>query len=292
MNTIISVIIPVYNAEPFLERCLISILNQDFDKEYEIIAVDDGSADNSLKILESFSKKQDKLRVISQENSGTSAARNLGLQNARGEYIAFIDSDDFVEENFLSALYNAAERSDADIAVCGYKNVNGADTLRMGCVFKHRSGVFSPEKMLKSLLFDIFTRSFSCNKLFRRSLFTENKIEYPAGMCFEDVAVMPQLFYYAKKVAVIRGNLYNYVHHKGSITGSLSEKSINDYVAAYGKIREFLENKGVFHAYRGAYRFLGVKIAFYAVPTLMACSLRDHNFNLHKSVKNALNSLL
>lgn len=292
MNPKISVIIPVYNAEPFLERCLISILNQDFDEEYEVIAVNDGSIDKSLEILENFSENHDKLRVISQKNAGVSAARNKGISSARGEYIAFIDSDDFVEKNFLSALYNAAKRSNADIAMCGYKNVNAANTLRIGCVFKHRAGVFSSEKMLKSLLFDIFTRSYVWNKLYRRALFTENKVKFPTGVHFEDVIIMPQLFYYAKKVAVIRGNLYNYVQRKGSITGTLSAKSINDYVAAFGKIREFLQKQGVFYAYKGACRFLGVKIAFTVVPMLAGCSRRDPDLNLRQSIEYSLKRLL
>ena len=117
----ISVIVPVYNAEEFIERCLCSLLGQDFTKSYEIVVINDGSSDGSLGIIERIAKEHKNIiRVFSQPNGGISAARNAGLSHVRGKYVLFTDSDDFVERRYLSALYDAAERSGADITCCNY----------------------------------------------------------------------------------------------------------------------------------------------------------------------------
>ena len=138
----ISVIVPAYNAEEYIERCLKSLLGQDFSKSYEIIVINDGSTDDTLGIVEETAKDHENVRVFSQENGGISAARNTGLAKVRGKYVLFTDSDDFVERRYLSALYEAAERSGADITCCNYRNINADNTVGIGCIFRHRPGVF------------------------------------------------------------------------------------------------------------------------------------------------------
>ena len=116
----ISLIIPVYNVQEYIEKALQSVVNQTF-KDFEVIIVNDGSKDQSVEIVKKFIRKYDNFRLINQENQGLSGARNTGLKEAKGEYIAFIDSDDFIENNFLEELYNLAVDNDADISYCNCK---------------------------------------------------------------------------------------------------------------------------------------------------------------------------
>lgn len=287
----ISVIVPVYNSEKFLPRCLESIFDQTTEEKYEVIAVNDGSTDNSLEILKGYAENFKNLRILTRKNGGVSSARNAGIAHAKGEYIAFVDSDDFVERDYLEKLYSAAEQSSADIAICNYKNTNSENSLSIGCIFRHRSGVFDSGKMLRSLLCDVTVRSYLWNKLYKRELFTENGIEFPLGVHFEDFTIMPKLFYYSRKIVQVPDKLYNYVQRKGSITGSLSSKSIMDYVSAYGNIREFLDEKCALDEYRAYFVFLGIKIACTVVLMLIGCSRRERGLELFKAIEKALSEL-
>lgn len=120
----VSVIVPVYNVEKYVEKCLMSLLAQDCNCSYEIIVVDDGSGDGSSAIVDRMAEGSDIIRIFRQPNSGVSAARNNGLLYARGKYVIFVDSDDHVEPNYISALYQAAEDNGAQIACCNYRRVN------------------------------------------------------------------------------------------------------------------------------------------------------------------------
>ena len=118
-NPVISIIVPVYNVEKYLDRCIQSILVQSF-KKFELVLINDGSTDNSLKICQKYREEDNRIVLISQPNKGLSAARNTGLENIHGEYVCFIDSDDFVEKNYLRSLYNNLEKNKADISICEY----------------------------------------------------------------------------------------------------------------------------------------------------------------------------
>lgn len=119
----ISIIVPVYNVEKYLDRCVQSILIQSF-KRFELILVNDGSTDNSFEICQKYRKKDSRVILISQENKGLSAARNTGLNNAHGDYICFIDSDDFIEKDYLKLLLNNLKSNNADISICEYFSSN------------------------------------------------------------------------------------------------------------------------------------------------------------------------
>ncbi len=279
----VSVIVPVYNAAKFVKRCLNSLLEQDFDREYEIIVINDGSTDNSLEIVQEIAARHNNIRVCSQKNGGSSAARNTGLAHAHGKYVMFTDIDDFVSVRYISVMYRAAESSGADIVCCGFRSVNenGAPSGIDG-IFKHRAGVFPSDKMLRSLLMDITVRSFTWDKLYRRSLFTEHNIKFPVGKIYEDLRTMPKLFYYARKIAVVRGVLYNYVHHSGSITGTMTPRKVFKYIDSYGSIRKFLDEKRIYRKYAAAYKLQGVKIGFTVVPMLIGCKCHDKSVKLAK----------
>ena len=120
---LVTVVVPIYNVERYLEKCLTSIILQTY-KNLEVILVNDGSTDNSLNICKEFEKEDSRIRIISQENKGLSVARNVGIENAKGEYIAFVDSDDFISCKFIENLYNESIRNNSDIVCCDFYYVN------------------------------------------------------------------------------------------------------------------------------------------------------------------------
>lgn len=279
----VSVIIPVYNTSGLIKRCLFSLIRQDFDKDYEMIVINDGSTDDSLEVVKKIAARYDFIRVYSQKNSGVSAARNKGLEYARGKYVTFVDSDDFADVHYISMMYRAAESTGADIVCCNFRSVDecGAPSGIDG-ILHHRPGVFAADKMLRALLRDITIRSFLWNKLFRRGLFAEHDIKFPVGKLYEDMRTTPKLFYYAEKIVVIGKTLYNYVHHSGSITGTMTPRKVFRYIDSFGSVRKFLDEKRIFPEYASAYRVQGVKLGFTVVPMLIGCKSRDKSLKLAK----------
>lgn len=267
----VSVIVPVYNTEKFLSRCIMSLVNQDCGIYYEIIAVNDGSTDSSGEILESLAARYDFIRVVTRENGGLSRARNTGLENARGDYVAFVDSDDFVSPQYIGRLYAAAESADADIVCCNYRNTDEGGARGLDNFLYRKSGCIDGKSAFKAALCDITVRSYVWNKLYRRTLFTAHGVEFPPDMCFEDFAVVPRLFYYADRVAFIPDTLYCYIHRRGSITGSIRKKSVEDYLRAFAMLRRFTECEDIFDSHRGEFYFLRKKISVTVFGMLIRC---------------------
>ena len=280
----ISVIVPVYNTEKYLERCLLSLIDQNIDQKYEIIVINDGSTDSSLEIAEEIAECYENVKVYSRGNGGMSAARNTGLEHARGKYIAFVDSDDYVEKSYLSKMYETAESSGADIVCCNFRCVDeDGEPAGIDGILKHRPGVFDSKKMLSSLLLDVTMRSFVWNKLFRRGLFTDYNIKFPVGKYYEDLRTLPRLFRHSKKIAVVGGVLYNYVQRSGSITGNMTVEKVFKYIGAYGSLRKILESENIYREYALEYKLQGIKIGFTVIPMLIADKLKDPDMELFKS---------
>ncbi len=249
----ISVVIPVYNVEKFLGRCLSSLLGQTF-RNFEVIAVNDGSTDDSPEILEHFARKYSFIHVISQPNGGMSRARNTGMRAARGRYLAFIDSDDYVAPTFLEELYHACESSGADIACCYYYYHFIENDFLLEYPFRCK-GVFDQTTAMNKLLHDLQIQSLVWNKLYRRSLFTRYGITFPT-MCFEDMATSYRVFAHADRVAVIDRPLYYYDQHPTSTLATMNAGKINDFIRAVAMIRLSLEKYGMYRKYRKSYQAL------------------------------------
>ena len=211
---IISIIVPVYNAEKYLSRCIDSILRQTF-ADFELILVNDGSSDKSKEICEKYSGSDPRIKLINQKNSGVSAARNTGLDNASGEYIGFVDSDDFIEKNMYEELYNILKKTGADISVCGIKDVFSEET---GNFQKSENKVltFDVKSALECILSGKLLTMYSVNKLYKRELF-EN-LRYPVGKIYEDTVLSVQIFSKCNKIAYSPAILYYYFRNPGSIT--------------------------------------------------------------------------
>ncbi len=250
----ISVIVPVYNVEPFLGKCLSTLIQQTFH-DYEIIAVNDGSLDGSPGILREFERKHPGLvKVIDQKNAGVSAARNHGLSQARGKYVCFVDSDDYVAPTYLEELYRAISDNGADIACCYYYyHFVRSDVLYQYPFRCH--GVFNRDVALNKLLHDTQIQSMPWNKIYKRSLFTDYGITFPT-MTFEDIAITNRLFTHAKKVVVIDRALYYYNQQSSSTLATINADKINDFIRATAMVRVTLENAGVYADYEKSYRAL------------------------------------
>lgn len=215
MSQKISIIIPIYNVEHYLKRCLDSVINQKYD-DLQIILVDDGSTDGSGLICDEYCKKDSRIQVVHKENGGLSDARNVGLNIAFGDYIMFIDSDDYVSKDFCSCSISDANKTGADIVVFGYTNVYEDYTIE-SCILKENEKVYSFEDALLMLQNGTMS-SFAWNKLYKSSLF-KNGIRYPKGKVYEDVGTTYLLFANAKKIFWSSANLYYYQRRNDSITG-------------------------------------------------------------------------
>lgn len=210
----VSVIIPVYNVEPYLRQCIDSVIGQTL-KDIEIILVDDGSTDNSGIICDDYATYDNRIRVIHKQNEGLSAARNDGIEAASAPFVMFVDSDDWVEPQFCEVPYKTAIVNDADLVLFSYKNV-----YRDGRITKAetqtRQGALSESEALH---FNVYCSCYAWMGLYGRKLFDE--VRYPIGMIHEDVGTAHRLIHVANRIYLIHDHLYYYrVLRPGSITAT------------------------------------------------------------------------
>lgn len=212
----ISIIVPVYNTSKYLEKCLNSLINQTYE-DIEIIVVNDGSTDNSLDLAIEIAKRDDRVKVYSKENGGLSSARNFGVSKASGEYIGFVDSDDYVDAKMFEKLYDMIKSSRTKMAICGWYLVEN-EKVRT-CKFKCDRVTLTDEQAIDMLLNHFSFDNFACNKLFHWSLFIN--ITFPIGQVLEDLSTTYKLINEAKVIVVDSEPLYYYVLHSNSITSNL-----------------------------------------------------------------------
>lgn len=210
---VFSIIVPVYNVEKYLNRCLNSILNQSFN-DFELIIVDDGSTDNSLTICKQFSTLYNNVEVIHKNNGGLSSARNVGLTRASGKYIIFIDSDDFISSNMLFDCYNILSHDEnIDILNFGYNKITDKGDLIS--IHSYYNAELTVRDALIELLMDCNINSFAWSNIYKRELFEE--IHFPINTYYEDKYTTYRIYDKAKKIMVIPTLYYNYVVRVGSI---------------------------------------------------------------------------
>ncbi|MGV1001572.1 glycosyltransferase family 2 protein [Empedobacter falsenii] len=234
----ISVIVPVYNTEKYLSKCLNSILNQTL-KEIEVIVVNDGSKDNSQEIIDEFVSKDSRLVSIQKENGGLSDARNAGIDKAKGEFIAFVDSDDYIDLAMLEKMYELAERDESEIVLCDLVKVDEKGT-------EFRDLPQSPQLPEKIVLSDDFTifgemSCFACNKIFKKSLFENHR--FRRGIHFEDIELIPKLVLDSSVISKINEPFYKYFERQDSITKTHTEKGLDMFVAVNEVINYFYQSK-------------------------------------------------
>lgn len=240
---LITVAVAVYNIEKYVGKCIDSIISQKY-RNLEIILVNDGSTDKSGLVCDEYAKKDKRIAVIHQKNGGLSSARNAGIKAAKGEYIAFVDGDDYVDENYISALYDAITEKKADIAIAGHTIIYPNKSIEKK---SSESLLLAPEDALREILYDRNIDISSWGKLYKRELFAN--ISFPDGQLFEDSATTYKLFIAAKQIVVIPESHYSYFIREGSITNAgFSKKKLDllkstkdmadDIVALYPDLKQ------------------------------------------------------
>ena len=219
---LVSVIIPVYNVEKYLRQCLDSVINQTL-KDIEIICVDDGSTDNSLKILQEYKEKDNRITILTQQNQYAGVARNNGLKIATGKYLSFLDSDDFFELNMLEEMYNRAENDQSDVVVCEYTVYdNQTKRLRWDVEIEPRFDKFSvfSFKDMPDLLCGVCNPN-AWTKLFKRDLFINNNLQFDNTICFNDFTCVITALAIADKISLIRKSFIKYrINQKFNLTNT------------------------------------------------------------------------
>ena len=223
-NDLISIIIPVYKVEKYLEKCIESVLKQTYTN-LQIILVDDGSPDNCGKICDEYAKKDSRIEVIHKANGGLSDARNVGISKAKGRYIGFVDSDDYIKEDMYEILLNLIKKYDADVSICNlYDVIDGNE-----CIRNKENGIreYSRLDILKEVLLDKNIQSYAWNKLYEKELFDE--IKYPIRKKYEDIGTTFYVFEKCNKIVVTSEPEYYYLKRSDSLVNNVTESTVLDY---------------------------------------------------------------
>jgi glycosyltransferase involved in cell wall biosynthesis len=299
MNTLISILIPVYNAEKYIKRCLDSVLAQTY-KNIEIVIMDDGSTDTSSSILEKYKQKNKIVRVISHENQGVSGARNRLISESKGEYILFVDSDDFILDCMVEKLYKKAESSGADLSMCKfsyYYEENNKERLKETHFPKEM--VTSSVEAIKLFLSGRITGHL-WNKLIKRSLFIENNLAFSRELIsYEDAPIVLKLLEHAGTITFVDESLYYYLQRSHSLTTKTNIKVIKNHQNMLWSIRESLPAH-ILNLSLIEYEYYKIYQIFHSLKLLSNCDEADQNLvkemkrNLYQEVRqlNLFNAII
>lgn len=243
--TKLSIIVPVYNVEKYLPKCLESLIKQTL-KDIEIICVNDGSIDNSLAILKEFASKDSRIRIIDNQHQGVAKTRNTGIEQSTGEYIGFVDSDDYIDIDFFEKLYNSATKSNSDIAIASILKHKKFFNIYNAKYTKEETAITIQDKIKlcedkKHFFF------YAWNKIYHSGFIKENNIKFSEGQIYEDVMFAIKALYYSNKIISVYGTKYHYIEHENSLTkykDKTGEKE-QDLVKAYSELQEFCNSKNI-----------------------------------------------
>lgn len=276
--SLVSIIVPVYNVEKYLNECIESIVNQSYEN-IEILLINDGSTDFSGKMCDEWAKRDNRINVFHQKNKGISAARNLGIEKSKGEYLIFIDSDDYVDKNYVEYLYQSLVQNKTDMALCGFNYVNedGEYIADSTCTLKNN--IITRNQMFWNLkLENSWYYLMSCNKIYKKSFF--DKVKYPEGKVHEDVAIFHYLVEQTEKISIIQTPLYYYRKRLNSITNTKKDikRSVDIFDIEVERYRFFLK-KG-----ETELSFYFLKRAYSEVLQVM----KNFSFNENKEIINKI----
>ncbi len=253
----VSVIVPVYNTEKYLRKCLDSLVNQTL-KEVEIIVIDDKSTDNSRAIINEYEKKHANIKVIhNKTNQGIGYNRNLGIKKASGEFISFIDSDDYLDLDNLEKMYLFAKKEKLDMVVCNLKKVNDQES----CIGYEKIDDFSFGSLKDNPNLLLAINMGPANKLFSKNLFKDENVRFSEVYKYEDLAVIPKLIASAKKIGKINDTYYNYVIHDNSQTTTMNDK-VFDVLKVLDIVNNYLENLKYYDDIKEWAEFLNMRTIF------------------------------
>lgn len=251
----VSVVVPVYNTEKYLERCLDSLLNQTL-QDIEIIVIDDGSQDNCPHILDEYQKRHlNRMKVIHKTNGGQATARNLAFQYCIGEYIGFVDSDDFVKPDMFEKMYSEACKKNADYVACGYTDFYLENDKE---VILKRYTASRPAKETKDLFIGALAPPWL--HIYKRELIVDNNIRFPEGVIYEDTALYLNLIPYIKRIAIVEEALYVRLRRVNSTMTTFTREKVDDIFSVFRYSLEFYRNNGFEEAYKSELEYFCVRV--------------------------------
>ena len=271
-----SVIIPVYNVEKFIGKCLDSVFKQTYS-DYEIVAVNDGSTDSSLKILKNYQIDNPKLKIISQKNKGLGGARNTGISNANGEFLILLDSDDYIASNMLETLDYYLSKYKLDILVfdCTQVDLEG-NVLKYSTIDQYSDHYTDlTKKQFLSL------EPTACTKVYRKTLYTEHFIKFPEKLWYEDLATVFKLIPYTKRIGYLKEALYYYVQQSESITHSSNTYRMLDIIIAINSNVKYFKKIGLWEEFYAELEWNAILHGlYYSSLRLFSCGYKRKEINI------------
>lgn len=238
----VSIIVPVYNVEKYLKKCLESIINQTL-KEIEIICINDGSRDKSLEILKKYANKDSRIKIINKDNEGQSVARNIGIKEAKGEFLGFVDSDDWIDLDYFEKLYNTAKKYQADIACAGFKRCNFFNkSIRKS--YKSENVLTEINQKVKAD--NLPEHNYIWNKIYKTDVWKNFNFTFEKGRYYEDVALVIKFLYFFEKLVTVPNTYYYYRRNNSSTVAKKNKKFKNDAAWANSESRNFAKEHGIY----------------------------------------------
>jgi len=248
-----SIIVPIYNVEDYLDKCLTSLVNQS-EQEIEILCINDGSTDNSLEVIKKFEALDSRVKGFTKENGGLSDARNYGLKLVKSDYVMFIDSDDFCELDMVELCLKHMKQNDADMCVFNVNNYFQETDTYTTTKLPFQEGVKYQLKENKDML--AYCNNAAWNKMYKVSLFTDHQVEYPFGYRHQDLGTTPILLHYAKSVVFIDKPLYNYLADRTNNLTTTYDKKIYHIIDMVEHVVTFYKENDLFDEYQDELKYL------------------------------------
>lgn len=276
----VSVIVPVYNVELYLEKCLDSLVNQTIDN-IEIIVVNDGSTDNSQNIINEYSEKYpQKIRGYIKKNGGLSDARNFGINKATGQYIGFVDSDDYVEKDMFEKMYNKAITKNFDVVVCDVNCKTDSDEQHISSLVEKD---LTDSADIKKQMINIYPVAW--NKIYKKNLFN-NGVKFKTKIWYEDVDFLYKLFPYITSIGVVKEPLINYIQRTGTISKTF-DKRLYNYIDNWNGIIEFYKSNKFYDKYFEELEYCYVRYLFATfIKGVVHFSKKEYNLAVKTAQKN------
>lgn len=279
----ISIIIPIYNVEDYIQECLDSILNQTY-KNLQIIIVDDGSTDNSLKIVETYKSKFNNIIILSQKNKGVSEARNLAFKYIQGEYVMYIDSDDFLQKNMMEILFDEAKKHDADITICEYYVYYDKDTNKNFIQrYNVNFGVPYDKFYIMNMMLNFKLQGQLWHKLFKTKLLKTNNFQFEPGRYIQDIFPVFKMVSKSENIIFIDKPLYFYRQRETSTVHKKGMKIADDYYFAMKSIIKYINNNNIHIDIESLNRFKAIVLSNFIEYYTSAD--KNNNYNSFRNTK-------
>lgn len=238
MSTFVSVVVPVYNVKKYLNKCVNSIIAQTYDN-YEVLLIDDGSTDGSSEMCDKFAAQYEKISVYHKENGGLSAARNYANKYLKGEYIVYIDSDDYVEPDYISIMVECREKYNADLVIASHIDEDEFGNVLSKKTFNNKITVYDARLALEEMCYEKTICTSAWGKLIKREYVFEN--EFPNGMLYEDLATIYKIIGSCNTVVYVDRPVYHYIQRNGSIRYSKYSPKVLHVMQASENLLNYVE---------------------------------------------------